>query len=66
MNPILSMIFVQSFRQGFKAILEILVCWRKFFTPGSNLETSQSEEITLQDMRIFSSGIGQNISFNEN
>ena len=62
MNPIICMTFVHSYRQGFK---EILMCWRKCFTTRSNLETSQSEEITLQDMRIIP-GIGENLSFNKN
>ena len=62
MNPIICKTFVQSFRQGLK---EILMCWRKCFIPRSNMETSQSEEITLQDMRIIP-GIRENISFNEN
>lgn len=56
------MTFVQSFPQGFK---ETLMFWRKCLTPRSNMERSQSEEITLQDMRIIP-GTGENISFNEN
>jgi len=62
MNPIICMTFVQSFRQGFK---EIIMRWRKCFTTRSNMETSQSEEITLRDMRIIP-GIGKNLSFSEN
>lgn len=61
MNPIICIIFVQSFRQGFK---EIIMCWRKCFTTRRNLETSESEEITLRDMRIIP-GIGENFSFNQ-
>lgn len=61
MNPIICIIFVQSFRQGFK---EIIMCWRKCFTTRRNLETSESEEITLRDMRIIP-GIGENLSFNQ-
>ena len=49
LNPIICITFVQSFRQGFK---EIPFCWRQCFTTRSNMETSQSEEITLRDMRI--------------
>lgn len=58
MNPIICLTFVQNFRQGLK---EIFMCWRKCFTTRSNLETNQSEEIALRDMRI-----GENLSFNEN
>ena len=61
MNPIICIIFVQSFRQGFK---EIIMCWRKCFTTRRNLESRQSEEITLRDMRIIP-GIGENLSSNE-
>ena len=49
LNPTICITFVQSFRQGFK---EITLRWRKCFTSRSIVETSQSEEITLRDMRI--------------
>ena len=63
MNPIICMTFVQSFRQGFK---DIIMCWRKCFTTlSSTMETSQSDEITLRNMRIIP-GIGDNLSFIQN
>ena len=49
MNPIISMIYVRNFRQGFK---EIIMCWRKCLTTSRNMETSQPEEIALGDVRI--------------
>ena len=60
MNPIICITFVQNFRQALK---EIFMCWRKCFTTRRNMETSQSEEITLRDMRIIPAG--ENLSFNE-
>ena len=57
MNLIICMTFGQSFRQGFK---EITMRWNKCFTARSNMETSQSEEITLRDMRIIP-GLGENL-----
>ena len=62
MNPIICITFVQSFRQGFK---EIFMLWRRCFTTRGDMETTQSEEIILRDMRIIP-GIRENLSFNGN
>ena len=60
-NPIICLIFVQSYRQGFK---KITVGWNKCFASRSNVETSQPEEITLRDIRIIP-GVGENRAFSD-